>query len=106
MPNQNPIPKLLPKLVNLLFTLALAYGCWYGWQLYKSYEGGYVRGLTDGKVLRDQAIARGWRARTFLAEKRDFSARYGPRSEKTWKDSLYRQGWLMAIDKATEDVPQ
>lgn len=104
--NENPLPKLIPKIVNLLLTLLLAYGCWYTWKMYKAYEMGYELGLRHGAYLRQQALERGWRSQSFLQEKTSYCARYGPRSTKTWRDQLYRQGWTMAVDKATEDVPR
>lgn len=103
---RNPLPRIVEKVFSLLFTALIIYGCWYTWQLYKVYEAGYTLGLQHGKYLRDIAAQKQLRAQGFNEAKKVFIATYGPKSEKTWKDSLYRQGWTMAVDKATEDVPR
>lgn len=103
--NENPLPKLIPKIVNFLLTLLFIYGCWYTWQMYKVYEMGYQLGLQHGAYLRKQAVEHNWRSQSFMHEKTNFVNQYGPRSTKTWRDQLYRQGWMMAVDKATEDIP-
>lgn len=102
--NENPIPKLIPKLVNLIITALFVYTCWYTWQLYKVYENGYEQGLRSGAFLRQQAVQNTWKAQKFLQEKTDFTKQYGPKSTKTWRDQLFQQGWSMGLDKAVEDI--
>lgn len=105
-PKENVVNKLIPKVFNVIFLIALVYAGWYGWQLYQSYSAGYAKGEVAGKAFYQDAIRNHWRSLSFQKEKARFIKEKAPKVDSTWKAQLYLQGWCAAIDVATENIPK
>lgn len=101
------IHKFLPRIMNYLAIALLIWACYYGWGLYQVYSQGYEAGLKSGAQFYQRCLENHWRSLSFAKEKGIFIEQNKPKKNpKTWKDSLYNQGWESAIDKATENVPK
>lgn len=105
MSRVNPTQRLVSLLGWLILIGFVGFSAYKGYDYWKAYSDGYSAGEKAGAIFAQRCREQGLRALSFQRAIREFIEQNEPhRNSRSWRDSIYRQGWESALENATQFI--